>query len=68
MTALDTVTDRQRSIASSIAFGVLGAGLVFIGRRTKPGIVATIATTAGYTLLTRGIGAVVSAVLEPAEA
>jgi hypothetical protein len=65
MTALAGITDRQRTFANSIAFGVLGAGLVYLGRRVRPGIVATIASTAGYTLLSRSITTVVGTALAP---
>jgi len=55
------------SISSILAFGLLGAGLVYFGRRTNSGIVATVASTAGYGLITKAVSAAVVAVLEPAE-
>lgn len=59
---------QQKSIASTIAFGALGAGLVYLGRRTKPGILATIATTAGYSLITKAVSSTVLAALAPSHA
>jgi hypothetical protein len=60
------MTGRQeQSIASTIAFGLLGAGLVYLGRRANPGILATVATTAGYGLVTRAVSSAVFAVLAP---
>jgi hypothetical protein len=54
------MTGRQeQSIASILAFGILGAGLVYYGRRANPGILATIASTAGYGLVTKAVSAVV---------
>lgn len=57
----------QETIATTLAFGILGAGLVFFGRRANPGIVATLATTTGYGLLTKAISAGVLAALAPSE-
>ena len=60
------MTGRQdQSIASTLAFGLLGAGLVYFGRRANPGILATVATTAGYGLVTRAVSAAVLAALAP---
>jgi len=60
------MTGRQEpSIASTLAFGLLGAGLVYFGRRANPGILATVATTAGYGLVTKAVSAVVVAALAP---
>jgi len=60
------MTGRQeQSIASTLAFGLLGAGLVYFGRRANPGILATIATTAGYGLVTKAISTAVFAALAP---
>lgn len=62
------MTGRQpQTIASTIAFGLLGAGLVYFGRRANPGILATIATTAGYGLVTKAVSAAVVAALSPYE-
>ena len=42
------MTGRQeQSIASTLVFGILGAGLVYYGRRANPRILTTIASTAG---------------------
>jgi len=57
--------NQQQSIASTLAFGILGAGLVYLGRRANPGILATIASTAGYGLVTKAVSAAVFAVLSP---
>jgi hypothetical protein len=56
---------QEQCIATTLAFGLLGAGLIFFGRRTNPGIIATLATTAGYGLVTKAVSAAVSAALEP---
>jgi hypothetical protein len=57
----------DQSIASTLAFGLLGAGLVYYGRRANPGILASIATTAGYGLITKAISSAVVAALAPSE-
>ena len=54
-------------LATTLAFGILGAGLVYLGRRANPGIIATIATTAGYGLVTKAVTAAVYATLSPSE-
>jgi hypothetical protein len=60
------MTGRQeQSIASTLIFGILGAGLVYYGRRANPGILATVATTAGYGLVTKAVSAAVLAALAP---
>ena len=60
------MTGRQeQSIASTLAFGLLGAGLVYFGRRANPGILATVASTAGYGLVTKAVSAAVFAALAP---
>jgi len=56
---------QEQSIASTLAFGILGGVLVFFGRRANPGILATVATTAGYGLVTKAISTVVFAALDP---
>jgi len=58
---------QELSISSILAFGLLGAGLVFYGRRTNPGVLATVATTAGYGLVTKAVSAAVVAALGPRE-
>ena len=55
----------EQPIASTLAFGILGAGLVYLGRRANPGILATVATTAGYGLITKSVSAIVVAALAP---
>lgn len=52
-------------IASTLAFGVLGAALVYYGRRANPGMLASVASTAGYGLVTKAVSAAVFAILEP---
>jgi hypothetical protein len=56
---------QQQTIASTLAFGLLGAGLVYYGRRANPGLLATLATTAGYGLVTKAISSAVFAALAP---
>jgi uncharacterized membrane protein len=57
--------NQERSIASTVAFGILGAGLVYYGYRTKPGILATLATTIGGGLITKAVSSTVFAALAP---
>lgn len=57
---------QEQSIASTLAFGILGAGLVYFGRRANPGILATVATTAGYGLVTKAVSTAVLEALAPA--
>jgi hypothetical protein len=60
------MTGRQEHfLASTLAFGLLGAGLVYFGRRANPGILSTVASTAGYGLVTKAVSAAVFAVLSP---
>ena len=60
------MTSRQdQSIATTLAFGILGAGLVYLGRRANPGILASLATTTGYGLVTRAVSIAVIAALAP---
>jgi len=58
---------QEQSIASTLAFGFLGAGLVYYGRRANPGILATLVSTAGYGLVSKAISAAVFAALAPSE-
>ena len=53
----------HKSITSTIVFGVLGAGLVYYGRRTNPGIIATLATTIGAGFITKAVSSTVFAAL-----
>lgn len=56
---------QEQSIASTLAFGILGAGLIYFGRRANPGLLATVATTAGYGLVTKAVSTAVIAALSP---
>ncbi len=56
----------QQNIVSTLAFGLIGAGLVYFGRRSQPGILASLATTTGYGMVTKAISGVVFAALDPA--
>ncbi|WP_263359376.1 hypothetical protein [Acidicapsa ligni] len=56
---------QEQSIVSTLAFGLIGASLVFYGRRANPGILATLASTAGYGLVTKAVSAAVFAALGP---
>lgn len=58
--------NREQSIATTLAFGLLGAGLVYFGRR-RPGIFASLVTTAGYGMVTKAVGTAIFAALEPSE-
>lgn len=57
----------SKSFASSVVFGLLGAGLVYCGRRSKPGILSAIATTAGYSLITQAVSSTVITALKATE-
>ena len=54
---------QELSISSILAFGLLGAGLVYFGRRANSGIVATAASTAGYGFITKAVSSAVFAAL-----
>jgi hypothetical protein len=56
---------QEQSIASTLAFGILGAALVYYGRRANPGFLTTVASTAGYGLVTKAVSAAVFAALAP---
>lgn len=56
---------QEQSIASTLALGILGAGLVYYGRRAGPGILATVASAVGYGLVTKAVSAAVFAALAP---
>jgi hypothetical protein len=58
---------QELSISSILAFGLLGAGLVYFGRRTNSGVLATVASTAGYGFITKAVSAAVVATLAPSE-
>ena len=57
----------QQTLLSTLAFGLLGAGLVYFGRRTQPGIIASLVTTAGYGMVTKAVSSAVFSVLDPAQ-
>jgi hypothetical protein len=61
----DEAGNQQKSIASTAIFGILGAGLVYYGHRTKPSLLATLATTAGYSLITKAVSSTIFAALAP---
>jgi uncharacterized membrane protein len=54
------------TILSTLAYGLLGAGLAYFGRRNK-GILATISTTLGYSLITKAVSTTVTAALKAME-
>ena len=56
---------QEQTVVSTLAYGLLGAGLVYLGRRANPGILATVATTAGYGLVTKAVSTAVIAALSP---
>ena len=56
---------QEQCLASTLAFGLLGAGLIYFGRRASPGLLATVASTAGYGLVTKAVSAAVFAALAP---
>jgi len=58
---------QEQTVVSTLAYGLLGAGLVYLGRRANPGILATVATTAGYGLVTKAVSGIVFAVLTSTE-
>jgi hypothetical protein len=62
-----TESTPAQTLASTLAFGLLGAGLVYYARRTSPGIIATLATTAGYGLITKAVSTAVVAALSPSD-
>ena len=56
---------QEQCTVSILAFGLLGAGLIYFGRRASPGILATVASTAGYGLVTKAVSATIFAALGP---
>lgn len=56
---------QDQPLATTIAFGLIGAGLVYYGRRAQPGILTTIATTAGYGMVTKAVSTAIFAALSP---
>jgi hypothetical protein len=61
----DEASKQAHSLASTLVFGILGAGLVYCGRRAEPGILATVASTVGYGLVTKAVSTAVLTVLAP---
>jgi hypothetical protein len=57
----------REQIATTLAFGLLGAGLVYLGRRARPGFLSSLAATAGYGMVTRAVSTAVLAALSPSE-
>jgi hypothetical protein len=57
----------KEQIATTVVFGLLGAGLVYLSRRSRPGFLASLAATAGYGLVTRAVSTAVIAALSPSE-
>ena len=55
----------EQDITSTVAFGILGAALVYFGRRANSGILGSLATTAGYGLITRAVSTALVATLSP---
>jgi hypothetical protein len=58
-------TNQAKSLASTLIFGLIGAGLVIYGRRARPGILAGIVTTTGYGLISKAVSSTIFAVLGP---
>ena len=58
--------EQARSIATNLATGLLGAGLVYYGRRTQSGIISALTTTIGASLITKAVSSAVLASLSPA--
>ncbi len=52
---IDQQPTRSHDITTAIIYGALGAGLIYFARRSKPGLLTTVATTAGYSLLTKAV-------------
>ena len=68
MTADTAHHDQTRTIASTLLFGLAGAGLVYYAHRSRPGILPTVAATAGYSLITKAVSGAVIAALAPSKA
>jgi hypothetical protein len=56
-----------KSLVSNLVFGILGVGLVLYGRSSKPGLLTTISTTAGYSLIAKAVSSTVIATLKATE-
>jgi len=55
------------TLPSTLAYGLLGAGLVYLVRRCQPGILTALATTAGYSLITKAVSSTVLTALKATE-
>lgn len=66
----DTMTNADSNptnlLVTNLAFGLLGAGLVYYGRRNQ-GVLAYISTTAGYGLIAKIVSSTVIAALKATE-
>lgn len=58
-------TTPAKSLASTLIFGLIGAGLVIYGRHARPGILAGIATTTGYGLISKAVSSTIIVALGP---
>ncbi len=56
---------KNHEIMSAIVYGVIGAGLIYFSRRSKPGLLTTVAATAGYSMITKAVGNTVLSNLLP---
>jgi hypothetical protein len=65
MTSDNGHNEQARTIASTVLLGLAGAGLVYFARRSKSGILPTIAATVGYSLITKAISGGVLSALAP---
>jgi uncharacterized membrane protein len=61
-----STTDHENHIVSTFTLGLLGAGLAYFGRRNK-GVLATISTTLGYSLIAKAASSSVIAALKATE-
>ena len=59
-------SSHENRIPSTLIFGLLGAGLAWYGRRNQ-GILATISTTLGYSLIAKAASTTVIAALKATE-
>ena len=57
-------TNAGKNVASTLFTGLLGAGLIYYGRRST-GLLAAISATAGLSLLTKAVSSAVSTALSP---
>jgi len=59
--------NQGHTITSTLLFGLVGAGLVYYARRSRPGILPAVAATAGYSSITKAVSGVVIAALAPSK-